>query len=71
MGNTDKQIEAHEKALQALELRKAGVPYRDIATRLGYNSFQAGWKAVKSALKRTLQEPSDEVRKMEVERPVG
>ena len=68
MANQDKQVAAHANQLKALEFRKAGLPYATIAQQLGYNSPQAAWKAVKTALKRTIQEPSDEVRQMEIER---
>ena len=61
-------VESHDRQLKALELRKAGISYQAIADTLGYNSPQAAWKAVNAALKKTLQEPSDEVRKLEMER---
>jgi hypothetical protein len=68
VANQDKQVAAHDNQLKALEFRKAGLPYTTIALQLGYNSPQAAWKAVKTALKRTIQEPADEVRQMEIER---
>ena len=61
-------VKANDRHIQALELRKAGVSYQRIAEALGFNSPQAAWKAVNSALKKTVQEPADEVRKLEVER---
>lgn len=61
-------VKAVDRHIQALELRKAGVSYQRIAEALGFNSPQAAWKAVNSALKKTVQEPSDELRKLEVER---
>lgn len=61
-------VNAHERTLQALELRKAGLAYTVIADKLGYATRGAAWAAVMRALKRTLQEPADEVRALEVER---
>ena len=49
-------VDAHEKQLQALELRKAGVPYAEIAKRLGYATGSGAHKAVAGALKRTQPE---------------
>lgn len=62
------QVNANDKQRQALELRKAGVSYAEIATRLGYRSGSGAHAAVGAALKKTLQEPADELRKLEVER---
>lgn len=61
-------VNAHEKTLQALELRKEGYAYNVIADKLGYKSKGTAWAAVNRALKQTRQEPADEVRKLEVER---
>ena len=63
-----KELNALEKQMQALELRKAGVSYARIAEALGYASGSGAHKAVSSALKKTLQEPSDELRMLEIER---
>ena len=63
-----KELAALERQMQALELRKAGVSYAKIAEVLGYASTGGSHKAVSSALKKTLQEPADELRKLEVER---
>ena len=61
-------VKAVDRHLQALELRKAGISYARIAEALGFNSPQAAWKAVNCALKKTVQEPADELRTLEVER---
>ena len=65
---SERQIKALERQRQALELRKAGVDYRAIAERLGYRSVASAHEAVKTALRRTLQEPADELREMELSR---
>lgn len=61
-------VKASDKQLTALRLRKAGVSYLDIAQQLGYRGASGAHAAVKSALKRTLQEPADELRNLELER---
>jgi len=67
-GNQDRKIAALERKMKALELRKAGVDYMTIAKRLGYASASGAHNAVKAALKLTLQEPADDLRKLELER---
>jgi len=60
-----------EKQRKALELRKAGVKLDTIAEQLGYADASGAYRAIISALKKTLQEPADELRKMELERLDG
>ncbi|MGQ9555903.1 MAG: hypothetical protein ACUVWR_17520 [Anaerolineae bacterium] len=68
MGNQERRIRTIERDQQALELRKAGVPYLEIAARLGWRSASTAHVAVTRALRRTLQEPADELRELEVAR---
>lgn len=65
---TQNEVDAHDNQLKALELRKAGISYQRIAEAVGYKDASGAWRAVKSALKKTLQEPSDDLRKLELER---
>lgn len=66
---TDKRrLTAAEKQAEALRLRTAGVPFAEIARRLGYRGESGAHKAVMTGLKKTLQEPADELRIMEAER---
>jgi len=51
---SERRIDANTRHKQALELRMAGYDYRTIAD--------------KSALKKTLQEPADKVRELEIKR---
>ena len=60
--------EAIDLQLQALELRRAGLTYDVIAERLGFSNRGSAYREVKNALKRTLQEPADELRTLEVDR---
>jgi hypothetical protein len=68
MADPRKRIATAEKQRQALELRKAGVTYAVIAERLGWKTADGAHKAVMTALRKTLQEPADAVRKLELER---
>lgn len=66
MRSQTRQVNAHERKLRALEMRKARASYAQIATALGVPKSTA-WKLVQSALKETIQEPADDVRKLELE----
>lgn len=61
-------VNALDRQLTALRLRRAGVPYADIAKELGYAGRDGAHRAVKAALRKTLQEPADELRALELER---
>lgn len=62
------QITSLERKLRALKLRKAGATYQMIAEQLGHAGPSGAHKAVAAALKLTLREPADAVRKLELER---
>ena len=64
----DKIIHVIPRQAEALEYRKLGYTYAQIAESLGMGCPQTAWNAVESALKATLQEAADEVRKLELER---
>lgn len=66
--HSQRRIEAVETQAKALEYRKLGLSYSQIAQKLELNSPQTAWNAVESALKRTLQDDADAVRKLEAER---
>lgn len=61
-------VKAHDNQLKALALRKAGASYQSIADALGYKDASGAWRAVKASLKKTLQEPADELRTLELAR---
>lgn len=65
MVSQEQQIAAVDKQLKALQLRKEGKPYSEIAKELGYKSGSGAHAAVKGALKKTLQEGADDLRKLE------
>src|SRR5215212_5566001 len=59
---------ATERQAQALALHKAGLGYQVIADRLGYAGRSGAYKAVEAALHKTLQQPADELRTLELAR---
>ena len=63
-----RRIAAAERGHMALELRKAGVTYEEIAKRVGYNSKGRCYDAIMRLLRKTAQEPADEVRRLEINR---
>lgn len=65
---SERRLEAVERQRKALELRKAGVSFERIATELGYASSAGSYQAVMAALDKTLREPADKVRSLELER---
>lgn len=66
--NSKKRIEATEKQRLAIELRKAGLGYEEIARRVGYSGPSGAYNAIQSALKKVLKEPAEELRTLEASR---
>jgi hypothetical protein len=62
------RMSAVQKKAEALRLRASGMKLEDIKKRVGYRSVSGVHKAIVTGLQETLQEPADELRKMEVER---
>jgi hypothetical protein len=56
MANIDRKIKASERQVQALELRQKGYSLDAIAKALGYHDASGVLKAIKRALKSTVQE---------------
>lgn len=56
-----------QKERTALELRRARVPYGDIARQLGYASASGAWEAVHRALGRVSQGHAEQYRREEVD----
>lgn len=61
-------LAAIERQRQALELRKAGAEFSDIARQLDYKDASGAYRAVRRALQRTIQQPANELREIEVAR---
>ncbi|MBI3131731.1 MAG: hypothetical protein HYZ13_10430 [Acidobacteria bacterium] len=63
-----RRITAVEKAGESLRLRAEGYTYRAIAHQLGYKDPSGAQRAVERALQATMQEASDHLRVLELER---
>ncbi|MFN9109351.1 MAG: hypothetical protein ACK5XN_04670, partial [Bacteroidota bacterium] len=61
-------IDKRERAVQALELRKAGISYELIAQRLNYSNRTAAYRAVSRLLSATEKEASNDLREVELRR---
>jgi hypothetical protein len=61
-------VDALDRQLKALELRKGGVSYEEIARVLGYKNKAGPFYAVKRALERVKAEPAKELIVLECER---
>lgn len=60
--------EVLRKEKKVLEYRRAGMTFPVIAERVGYASHAGARAAYWRAMKRTLQEPADEIRQTEIDR---
>jgi hypothetical protein len=63
-----RNIEAAERRARALELKKAGATYDQIATQLGYSDKSGAYRAVQNALSEITAEPAKAVLRLELER---
>lgn len=63
-----RDVNAGLRAAQALNLRKLGATYEQIARECGYAHRGTAYAAVQRELQRTLQEPADELRRLEAQR---
>lgn len=59
---------ANDRQRKALELRKAGLSFAEIAKRVGYASASSARSAVIAALKKASEETGEASRKLELER---
>ena len=62
-----RRVSAVERHREALELRKQGYSYPEIAAKMHY-SLAGAYKAVMTALKEITREPAEELLRMEVAR---
>ena len=61
-------VELIELRIKAIELRKSGATYEQIALALGYASRGAAYNAVMAGLMMAISEPAESVREMEAMR---
>ena len=57
-----------DKEVKVLELRRAGLTWQRIAEETGYADHTGAYAAYKRAIKRTMQQPADELREQEIDR---
>jgi hypothetical protein len=57
-----------DKEIKVLELRRAGLTWQRIAEETGYADHTGAYAAYKRAIKRTMQQPADELREAELDR---
>lgn len=60
-------IAAHDKAVQAITLRRMGLPLREIADRVGYANASGAAKAIDRVMRDTLAEGAEALRGIELE----
>lgn len=65
---TDLTAEAAARQAKALRLRRDGMSYEQIASRLGYADRSSAHKAVKSAIAEITKEPAADVKALELRR---
>ena len=66
--NAVPEPEQIDRELKVLELRRAGLTWQRIAEQTGYADHSGAYLAYKRAMKRTLQQPADEIRNAEIDR---
>jgi hypothetical protein len=64
----DRKLTQADKRVRALELRREGKNYRQIAKEIGWRSHVTAMNNVKAALKETVQEAADDLRAVESQR---
>ena len=57
-----------DKEMKVLDLRRAGLTWVRIAEEVGYADHTGAYAAYKRAIKRTMQQPADELRTQELDR---
>lgn len=62
------QIQIDERHIAAVNLRKSGATYQEIANELGFAGTSGAEYAVRSALEKTMSQPADELRDLELAR---
>lgn len=61
-------LRAAAKQAKALELRRSGASFDEIASKLGYVNKGGAYKAVMAGLNASISEPAEELRELERER---
>jgi hypothetical protein len=67
-GKHDRRIETADRQLRALQLRRSGVTYDEIARAVGFANRSGAYKAVNRVLRERLHEEATALRLLEAER---
>lgn len=67
-GTSPRAITAHDRQMQALQLRRSGATFQQIAEQLGYAHRSNARKAIQAALDGALSEEADALRALELDR---
>ena len=65
---SESRLSSVDRQRRALELRKAGVGFQDIADQLGYEGPSGAYYSIKRALAKVIKAPAEEVRDLELAR---
>lgn len=63
-----RRLESVERQLKATQYRRSGLTYSQIAAVMNLNSPQAAWYCVNAAMARTLSEPKELARRLDLGR---
>lgn len=68
MSRAHRTVTDIENDARAVDLRRQNLTYRQIAEQLGYSSTSRAYEAVQRGLRDAIQEPADDLRRLELER---
>ena len=64
----DRRIKTADRTARALELRRSGATYEEIAQACGYRSRSEAFQSIQRALSRVIEEPAQALREIEGQR---
>ena len=65
---SQRRVAEADRQRLAVEARRAGAAYDDIARQLGYRDKSGAYRAVRAGLAKALREPADDLRALELAR---
>lgn len=68
MRNRAQLQQSADREIEAINLRRRGLTYSEIAQQVGYSDHVGAMRAVKRGMQKALQEPADELREIEASR---
>src|SRR5215213_2435081 len=64
----DQRVRTADRTARALELRRSGATYEEIAHACGYRSRSGAFQTIQRAISRVVEEPAQALREMEGQR---